>query len=203
MRILALTALLIVTPAAAQQASPEIKAELAKGEAVESVTNGDLNGDGQSDIVLIGSGEETRTVKAMLRVGGKLVTIGTLKLDTYPLGAADVSITKGVLKITDLVGGTTAVNTVYRYRLAPGPRPRMRLIGIDAMLYSRTYAHDGFELSWNLLTGDQITRDMKLNKKGGDAAYDPIIEKKAKKPSKPLYMEDTPDPNALIGWGEK
>jgi hypothetical protein len=203
MRILASAALLIATPATAQQASPEIRAQLAKGEAVESVTIGDLNGDGQPDIVLIGQGEETRTAKAMLRLGGKLVTIGTLKLDTYPLGAADVNIAKGVLKITDLVGGTTAVNTVYRYRLAPGPKPRMRLIGIDAMLYSRTYAHDGYELSWNLLTGDQITRAMKLNKKGGEAAYDPIIEKKGKKPSKPLYMEDTPDPNALIGWGEK
>jgi hypothetical protein len=203
MRILASAALLIATPATAQQASPEIRAQLAKGEAVESVTIGDLNGDGQPDIVLIGQGEETRTAKAMLRLGGKLVTIGTLKLDTYPLGAADVRIAKGVLKITDLVGGTTAVNTVYRYRLAPGPKPRMRLIGIDAMLYSRTYAHDGYELSWNLLTGDQITRAMKLNNKGGEAAYDPIIEKKGKKPSKPLYMEDTPDPNALIGWGEK
>jgi hypothetical protein len=203
MRIWALTALLTATPAAAQQATPEIRAQLAKGEEVESVTPGDLNGDGVPDVVLIGRSEETRTVKAMLRQRGKLVTIGTLKLDSYPLGAAEVSIAKGVLKITDLVGGTTAVNTVYRYRLAPGARPRMRLIGIDATLYSRTYAHDGFELSWNLLTGDQITRDMKLNKKGGNAAYDPIIEKKGKKPSKPLFMEDTPDPNELVGWGEK
>jgi hypothetical protein len=203
MRFWTLTVLLAATPAAAQQVTPEITAQLAKGEEVESVTSGDLNGDGVADVVLIGRSEETRTVKAMLRQGGKLVTIGTLKLDSYPLGAADVSITKGVLKITDLVGGTTAVNTVYRYRLAPGPKPRMRLIGIDATLYSRTYAHDGFELSWNLLTGDRITRDMKLNKKGGDAAYDPIIEKKGKKASKPLFMEDTPDPNELVGWGEK
>lgn len=201
MRIPALAALLIATPAMAQQASPEIGAQLAKGEEVESVTQGDLNGDGEPDTVLIGRGEETRTAKAMLRTGGRLVTVGTLKLDAYPLGAADVSIAKGVLKITDLVGGTAAVNTVYRYRLAPGPRPRMRLIGLDATLYSRTYAHDGHEISWNLLTGDTVTRDMKLSKKGGDAAYDPILEKKGKKPSKPLYMEDTPDPNELLGWG--
>lgn len=201
MRIPALAALLIATPAMAQQASPEIGAQLAKGEEVESVTQGDLNGDGEPDTVLIGRGEETRTAKVMLRTGGRLVTAGVLKLDAYPLGAADVSIAKGVLKITDLVGGTTAVNTVYRYRLAPGPRPRMRLIGLDATLYSRTYAHDGREINWNLLTGDTVTRDMKLSKKGGDAAYDPILEKKGKKPSKPLYMEDTPDPNELLGWG--
>lgn len=203
MRIWALSALLVATPAMAQQVSPEIKAQLAKGEELESVTNGDLDGVDRLDTVLIGRSEETRTVKAMLRSGDRLITVGTLKLDSYPLGAADVTITKGVLKITDLVGGTTAVNSVYRYRLMPGSRPRMRLIGLDATLYSRTYAHDGYEISWNLLTGDYITRNMKLNKKGGDAAYDPIIEKKSRKPSKPLYMEDTPDPNELLGWGEK
>lgn len=203
MRISALVALLTATPALAQEATPEIKAQLAKGEEVESVTGGDLNGDGMADVVLIGRGEETRTVKALLRLGGKLVSVGALKLDTYPLGPADVVIAKGVLKVTDLVGGTTAVNSVYRFRLVPGPRPRMRLIGLDATLYSRTYAHDGYEISWNLLTADYITRDMKLNKKGGDAAYDPIIEKKSKKPSKPLFMETSPDPNKLLGWGEK
>jgi len=210
MQIWALAALLLATPAAAQQSSPisddSLKSWLEKGEEVESRTDGDLNGDGQADTVLIGRGEETRTVKAMLLSKGEfdvdLVTVGTLKLDSYPLGAAEVRITKGVLKITDLVGGTTAVNTVYRYRLAPGPKPRMRLIGLDATLYSRTYAHDGLEISWNLLTGDYITREMKLNKSGkGDAAYDRIIEKKSKKPSKVLYMEDTPDPDELLGWG--
>ncbi|MDG2532956.1 hypothetical protein P6144_04805 [Sphingomonas sp. HITSZ_GF] len=211
MRIWALTALLIATPAAAQTKSPinddAIKTFLEKGEEVESRTDGDLNGDGQIDTVLVGRGEETRTVKVLLQtrspVDIDLTPVGTLKLDSYPLGPADVVIAKGVLKITDLVGGTTAVNSVYRYRLVPGAKPRMRLIGLDATLYSRTYAHDGSEISWNLLTGDYITREMKLNKKGGEAAYDPIIEKKSKKPSKPLYMEDSPDPNELLGWGEK
>lgn len=210
MRIWVLAGLLIASPAIAQKASPidddAIKARLEKGEEVESRTDGDLNGDGQADTVLVGRGEETRTVKAMLLTKGEfdidLIPVGMLKLDSYPLGAAEVSITKGVLKITDLVGGTTAVNTVYRYRLVPGPKPRMRLIGLDATLYSRTYAHDGLEISWNLLTGDYITREMKLNKSGkGEAAYGQIIEKKSKKPSKPLYMETTPDPNELLGWG--
>jgi hypothetical protein len=212
MRIWLLAGLLIASPAIAQKASPidddAIKARLEKGEEVESRTDGDLNGDGQADTVLIGRGEDSRTVKAMLLTKGEfdidLIPVGMLKLDSYPLGPADVSITKGVLKITDLVGGTTAVNTVYRYRLVPGAKPRMRLIGIDATLYSRTYAHDGHEISWNLLTGDYITREMKLNKSGkGEAAYGQIIEKKTKKPSKPLYMENTPDPNKLLGWGEK
>jgi len=211
MRLFALAALLIATPAAAQTASPindeAIKTFLEKGEAVESRTEGDLNGDGQPDTVLIGRGDDTRTLKVLLLTRGEfdidLTPIGTHKLDAYPLGAATVSIRNGVLKIEDLTGGTTAVNAVYRYRLVPGAKPRMRLIGIDATLYSRTYAHDGAEISWNLLTGDYLSRTLKLNSKGGNAAYDKIAEKKAKKPSKPLYMEDTPDPNDLLGWGEK
>ena len=39
----------------------------------------------------------------------------------------------------------------------------MRLIGMDATVYSRTFAHDGFEASWNLLNGDATTRELKLN----------------------------------------
>jgi len=211
MRIWAATALLMTaTPAVAQTAPPisddAFTTFLGKGEELESRTDGDLNGDGHADTVLIGRGEETRTVKVLLQERSEVdigvTPVGALKLDTYPLGAADVSIAKGVLKITDLVGGTTAVNTVYRYRLVPGAEPRMRLIGIDATLYSRTYAHDGLEISWNLLTGDYIRRDMKLNKTGkGEAAYDRIIEKKSKKPSPPLFMETAPDPDDLLGWG--
>jgi hypothetical protein len=201
---------MMASPAIAQTASPStddaFTSFLGKGEEMESRTDGDLNGDGHADTVIIGRSEETRAAKVLLQERGEvdigLTPAGTLKLDTYPLGAAEVSISKGVLKITDLVGGTTAVNTVYRYRLVPGPKPRMRLIGLDATLYSRTYAHDGHEISWNLLTGDYISREMKLNKSGkGEAAYAQIIEKKSKKPSKPLYMEDTPDPNELLGWG--
>ena len=73
-----------------------------------------------------------------------------------------------------------------------------RLIGLDATHYSRTFAHDGFEFSWNLLTGALITRELHLNKKGGDAAFDPIVERRRKRTSKPLMMEDAPDVEALM-----
>lgn len=212
MRIWAAAVLLgTTTPAMAQTASPisdeALKTWLPKGEQVESRTDGDLNGDGQPDTILISRGDDTRTAQALLLVKGEfdidLVPIGRLKLDAYPLGDAQVSIAKGVLKITDLVGGTTAINSVYRYRLVPGAKPRMRLIGLDATLYSRTYAHDGQEISWNLLTGDYVSTALKLGKKPVDTGYARIAGKKTKKPSKPLFMEDTPDPNALLGWGEQ
>ncbi len=209
MRLLAIPLLLLPCPAFAQHSlmnDEAVKASLAPGQELESRTDGDLNGDGELDTVLVGRSEEKRQLEVFLTVKGEFDVdfrkVGSLELDSYPLGPAEVVIAKGVLRITDLVGGTTAVNTIYRYRLAPGASPRMRLIGLDGTLYSRTYAHDGAEFSWNLLTGDYITRDLHLNTKGGDAAYDKVTEKKVKKASKPLFMEDTPSSAELLGWGE-
>lgn len=203
MRLLALLLLLTPAPAFAQRSvmSDEVaKDRVDPGEELVSRTDGDLDQDGEIDTVIVGRSDDTRTLKVWRTVKGEFdldfVVAGSAKLDAYSLGPASVSIAKGVLKVEDLTGGTTAINAVYRYRMTP--EKRMRLIGLDATLYSRTYAHDGFELSWNLLTGDLITRTLRLNKGAGDAAYDKIAEKKVKRPSKPLYMEDTPDPGDLI-----
>lgn len=76
----------------------------------------------------------------------------------------------------------------------------MRLIGLDATLYSRTYAHDGQEASWSLLTGTLVNRTLTLNKGQGDAAYAKVGEKGSKKPSKPLRLEDAPSGGDLLGW---
>lgn len=120
MRSWAIAAMLMATPATAQQASPindeGIRNFLDAGEEVESRTDGDINGDGAPDTVLVGRGEDSRTLKALLLAKGEfdvdMTVAGALKLDAYPLGAASVSIAKGVLKIEDLTGGTTAVNAV-------------------------------------------------------------------------------------------
>jgi hypothetical protein len=180
----------------------ELKGALAQGEDIESRTDGDLNGDGDTDTVYVVRGEEKRTLHVMMAVRSEVELghqpVGELALDAYPLGPATVSIAKGVLKIEDLTGGTTAIASIYRFR-PDRTLPRMRLIGLDATLYSRTYAHDGFELSWNLLTGDLITRDLRLNKGGGDAAYDKVTERRIKRPSKAVYMEDAPEAEVVMG----
>lgn len=76
----------------------------------------------------------------------------------------------------------------------------MRLIGLDATLYSRTYSHDGLEASWNLLTGLLVTRALKLTTGSGDAAYIKVGKRRSKKPSKPLRLENAPTGNDLLGW---
>ena len=211
MRVLALTILLLPLPAAAQHvprmSDAEVAGLLGAGQELESRTDGDLNLDGEIDTVFVGRSDDKRTLTVMLAEKSEVdlshVPAGTLTLDPYPLGAASVTIAKGVLKIEDLTGGTTAISTVYRYRVVPLEMPRMRLIGLDATLYSRTYAHDGFELSWNLLSGDQITREMRVNTSGGDAAYVKGAEKRAKRPSKPVFMEDTPETEDVINAARK
>ncbi|MEP6784233.1 MAG: hypothetical protein ABI898_00665 [Sphingomonadales bacterium] len=187
--------------AAPRLTDKQLNSALELGQEIEGRTDGDLNGDGAIDTAYAVGSEDARsvTVLAAQRPGAKTPyrPIGTLKLEPAPLGPASLSIAKGILKIQDLTGGTTAISAIYRYRF-DSPGGRMRLIGLDATLYSRTYAHDGFEMSWNLLTGDIVTRDLKLNKRGGDAAYDKAFERRFKRPSKPLYMETTPDPEMVM-----
>lgn len=203
-RTMILTAALTAT--AAQAAPPRLTDKIlnegiAMGEEITGRADGDLNGDGAVDTAYAVASEDERhvTVLAMQKPGAKTpyAPVGTLKLEPYSLGPVALSITKGVLKVEDLTGGTTATSTVYRYRY-DAATGRMRLIGLDATVYSRTYAHDGFETSWNLLTGDAVTRELRLNKRGGDAAYDKAAERRFKRPSKPLYMETTPDPEEVM-----
>jgi hypothetical protein len=104
-----------------------------------------------------------------------------------------------LLLLGELTGGTTAVASTHRFRW-DAKLGAMRLIGLDATLYSRTLAHDGMEASWNLLTGDLVTRKLVLNKGKGDAAYARTPVKKSKKPSKPVRLENAPSGDDLLGW---
>ncbi len=195
MRRLAIVALLLAAPARAQDIVLDPDEEL------ETSIEGDLNGDGLPDRAWIARTEVARTLTVQLSARSE-VDIGfeapeVVPLDPYPLGPGAFSIERNALVLEDLTGGTTAIGSTRRYRFDPEAR-RMRLIGLDATLYSRTYAHDGFELSWNLVTGDMITRELHLNQGGGDAAYDPIVEHKSKRRTGKVLLEDSPDPEALI-----
>ncbi len=200
----ALTALLLA-PATAQAmqryevpvlSADEIAATLKGGEEIEARVDGDLNGDGDADTAWIVRGDDARALHVQFAVRGEFdfyhEPAGSIALDAYPLGPADMTISKGVLVVKDLTGGTTAVSATYRFR-GEKAKPRMRLIGLDATLYSRTYAHDGAEMSWNVLTGDVTATRMKLIGEGENATYDASAVMRFKRPVKAWYMEDTPD----------
>lgn len=205
--LLALTMALIAMPAVAERphlqpmSAEEVKGMIEPGE-LETRLDGDLDGDGETDTVFIGRGDDKRELIAMLAYRGEVdfghQPVGVLQLDTYPLGPASLSIRNGVLVIQDLTGGTSAVSATYRYRYDPKAE-KMRLIGLDAKAYSRTNAHGWREVSWNLLTGDQIVSEAELNTAGGDQAYAKPTVKKTKRPSGPIHMEGTPSPDDLFG----
>lgn len=194
-------ALAMSSAATGQPVSPQ--PVLATGESVEVEVCHDLDADGTPDLAYIARGEDSRELRVVLnpaRIAGKGESVSqVLPLDPWPLGDATLEVKRGVLLLTDLTGGTTAVSSTRRFRY-DGTLQAMRLIGLDATLYSRTYAHDGAEVSWNLLTGAMITRVLHLNTGGGDAAYDPIEEKRSSRKSPPLRLENSPEPEDLLGW---
>lgn len=167
------------------------------GEEIETRADGDLNGDGDTDTVYVVASPDARMLRVMLSYRSE-VDIGhepggELKLEPLPIGPADLKIAKSVLTIRDLNGGTTALSATYRYRaVRTAERPRMRLIGLDATVYSRTFAHDGNEMSWNVATGDTITTQLKVAT-ARDHAYDKLHTRKFRQPVRTIYMEDTPD----------
>ncbi|NIJ36152.1 hypothetical protein FHR22_000801 [Sphingopyxis panaciterrae] len=208
-KMMFLAAILLQTTAHAAPVRPPLSAvtdqflldQLELGEEIEGRADGDLNGDGDTDTVFVVASPDERHLYVVLSYRGE-VDIGhqpggDFKLAPDALGAAELSIAKGVLTVKDLTGGTTALSATYRYR-ADKVQPKMRLIGLDATVYSRTYAHDGNEMSWNLLTGDVETKTLKLSGEGEDASYDDAFVTRFKRPSKPVYMADTPDPEEQL-----
>ncbi|MGN6692428.1 MAG: hypothetical protein ACTHJU_15945 [Sphingopyxis sp.] len=174
----------------------EIRADLKDGEEIETRVDGDMNGDGDIDTAWIVRGEDRRTLHVSLAVRGEYdayhAPAGSMELDAYPLGPAEMTVAKGVLLVKDLTGGTTAISATYRFR-GERAQPKMRLIGLDATLYSRTYAHDGAEMSWNLLTGDVIATKLTIVGSGENATYDKSAVKRFKRPVKTWYLESTPN----------
>lgn len=169
---------------------------------LETRLDADLNGDGLLDTAyIVRVPDEWRKLGVLIGYVGEVDMghdpAGEAQMDPYPLGAATLSVKKGVLVAEDLAGGTSAIASVYRYRYDPKER-RMRLIGDDVTYYSRTNNHDSIEISTNRLTGLQIRKVNKLT----DEAYVPQPEVRGKVPTTPIYMEDAPDANVTVGLGE-
>jgi hypothetical protein len=172
-----------------------------KGWDRESLNQPDLNRDGTPDMVLVvrDGDQERRRLIAAIATPRDLRNVGEASLPGYPVGGgANVEFNaRGVLVVTDLTGGTTANQTVMRYRYE-GPsalQGAMRLIGLDISNYSRTNQHDSLELSFNYLTGDWSRQTNKLTKRGDYAPQKPV---RGKSGVSCKFMEDTADPVDVI-----
>ena len=191
----------IATTGMAAWPAAAIEPVVAPGEEVEARIEGDLNGDGTDDLAYVVGTEEWRELRVLLSYRSE-VDLGfeapeALDLEPTMLGPGSLSIDGNVLKFEDLTGGTTAIASTRRYRY-DGLRKRMRLIGMDATVYSRTNAHDGFEASWNLLNGDAITRELRLVEGAGEDPYEPGRERRFKHRVRAQWLAETPDPETML-----
>jgi hypothetical protein len=196
MRRAALLSLLLLSPVPA--AAQDI--ELPPGAELEVRVDGDLNGDGTNDIAYVAHNEEGRALTVLLSIEHEFdfeFTPEVLLLELTEFTPASLSIERGVLKFEDLTGGTTATAATRRFRYDRRGK-RMRLIGMDATLYSRTNAHDGFEASWNLLTGAAITRELKLAEGAGEEAYQDGPSRRFKRRTGPVWLADAPEPETML-----
>ena len=194
MRELLLPTLLVAAvPASAQELA------LPEGEVLEVRADGDLNGDGVSDIAYLAHNEESRALTVMLSVKGEFdvdFRPEALILDSSATPTA-LAIEGNVLKLEEMSSGTTVFSSTLRFRY-DGRGEHMRLIGMDATVYSRTFAHDGFEASWNLLTGDATTRELRLNTGGGDEAYKSGPQRSFERRIRAQWLSDAPDPETFL-----
>jgi hypothetical protein len=187
-KTLALVLVLAATSLAAQDGTMVA----ADAETIEVALMADLNGDGVDDhAAVIRRGEDQRMLRVVTTSSAGHNPAQVLILDPGPLVPATLKIADNVLLLQELTGGTTAVATTHRFRWDE-KLGAMRLIGLDAMLYSRTFAHDARDVSWNLLTGVLITRNQRLNRGDGDLAYDKTTTRTSRKRSPPIKLQDAP-----------
>jgi hypothetical protein len=164
----------------------------------------DFDGDGRDDVALVVSDEERRALVVALADDAGFRRIGVAEMVTTPLGDASLEVRKGVLLVTDLTGGTSAVQSTYRYRYEK-ESGRMRLIGDDVSLYSRTWQHGTTTISTNRLNGKRITtRNDLVGEPGENAELGPDQATTTHVPTEPkLYLETAPSPEATLGFGDE
>ncbi|MGH8029597.1 MAG: hypothetical protein ACREO3_06665, partial [Arenimonas sp.] len=161
----------------------------------EVVISADFNADGETDVAMVARNEDRRVLLVLLgKKEGGLRRIGIAELDPYPLGEAQLKAPKGVLVIEDLTGGTTAIQSTCRYRYDKAT-DRMRLIGDDASLYSRTWQHGTTTVSTNRLTGKRITTINDLVGEGENATLGPDKATRSTVPTESrIYLGEAPTP---------
>jgi hypothetical protein len=169
-----------------------------EGWRMETQLEADFDGDGGADIAMVVRNDDERWLLVAVGEGKGLRRIGLGALDPHPLGDAALEAKKSVLLITDLTGGTTAIQSTYRYRYEQATG-RMQLIGDDVELYSRTNAHGGIKVSTNRLNGVRLTQTSTIDEPDGERRF--AKEQRSTVPRDKLYLETAPKPEDTVGAG--
>jgi hypothetical protein len=169
----------------------------------ETILAADFDADGRMDQAIIVKNTEQRVLLVLMaKKSGGFRRIGYGEIDPHPLGETTLSFPKGVLVIEDLAGGTSAIQSTYRYRYEKAA-DRMRLIGDDVSMYSRTWQHGSTSVSTNRLTGKRITTVNDLvGAPGENAELGPDKVTRSTVPTEPkIYLDDAPSPEQTLGLG--
>lgn len=168
---------------------------------IEARLDIDFTGDGLRDCAFVLRGKETRMLKVLVGYATNVEVdydpVGEMWMDISPLGSAALSAKNGVLIVEDLTGGTSAFQSMYRFRFDKA-KNRMRLIGDDVSIYSRTNQHGSTSISTNRLNGVRITTESELD---GETYVDRPA-KRSKVATRPIYMEDAPSPAQTLGFDD-
>lgn len=147
------------------QTAAALQAFVPNGWAIESKLEGDLDGDGAADAVLVllqeeGQGDRERALVVALRRGERWVRGGTNQGLLACLGCLGVKggegapnnkIKRGVLAVHQYGGSREAYGSVHRFRWSRA-REAFELIGLDTE-NADTLTGEGSSSSCNLLTG--------------------------------------------------
>ena len=183
--------------------APSVAAQdlaLASGTELEVRADGDLNGDGVDDIAYVAGNGATRALSVLLsdrEDGGVEYAVETLELETGRVNPGSLAIAGGQLTFEDLTGDNTVVASTRRFR-HDGLRKRMRLIGLDATEYSRINAENGFEMTWNLVTGDAVTHELRLVEGAGEDPYEQGPARRLEYRVRPQFLSESADPGTMI-----
>jgi hypothetical protein len=179
----------------------QLAAYIPDGARIETRLDDDFTGDGIRDLAVVAANDDVRVLKVMIGYVDEfslgLDPVGEMRMGGSPLGTASLSVKKGVLLVEDLDGGTTAIQSLYRFRFDP-KQTKMRLIGDDVTLYSRTNAHDSTSISTNRLNGTQIVTRRVV----GEDGYTDQPEPRKRIGTAPIWMEDAPLPEDTLGFGD-
>ena len=206
---LLLPALLIAGAAVADdRVQPILGAEtlrlyLPEGAQVEARLDGDFNGDGLQDVVVVARTDVDRVLKAFAAYASETDNgfdpVGEMHMSYAPLAKTTLRLLRGVVVVSDADRGATAIDATYRFRFERQPEAvghgRMRLIGDDVRVHSRAGAHDDTAISTNRLTGERITV-VSTPGPDGDVKQPP---KATRVSTRPIYMEDAPTPGQTLG----
>ena len=204
------TALLVVTLAVsgggcakASDPQPDAKRKFVPaGWTVEQELQGDLDGDGIPDAVLMlveeghtGPTDEAARILVVLagRADGSFEQTGTnekMLLCVQCFGAMgggpELSIQRRVLIVDQLRGSRDTANGLWRFRFDPGSK-RMRLIGLDVKKTDRATGVSTSE-STNYLNGKRVTESLRYDKaKNKDVV---VSKKTGSVDTAPIFLED-------------